>query len=97
LRPNTEGLHAVEQRASNGFDFREHAVFTIDSISTQDMDDALHITRSAAGWEVGVHITDVSHHVREGSPLDMYAQGRGNTTYLPSSVNVGMFPDVLVR
>ena len=90
------GLEEAVKRTAQQFDFRSLPVFTIDSLDTQDMDDALHITpMEGGGWEVGVHITDVGYHVPEGSCLDLCAQQRGTSTYLPSSVTVGMFPESL--
>jgi hypothetical protein len=87
---------------SNGReDFRTSCTtFTIDDALALDMDDALHVRPLASdeegeGWEVGVHITDVSAHVEDGSPLDDHARLRGSTTYLPSGTVVSMFPHEL--
>jgi ribonuclease R len=76
-------------------DLREHLVFTIDPEDAKDHDDALSWRRLAhARHEVGIHIADVSHYVREGSPLDHEARLRGLSCYLPGGV-VPMLPEKL--
>ncbi len=76
-------------------DFRDLAVFTIDGADAKDFDDAIHLRRLAdGGLEVGVHIADVSHYVREGSALDREARVRGTSVYLPGRV-LPMLPERL--
>jgi ribonuclease R len=76
-------------------DLRDQLVFTIDPEDAKDHDDALSWRRLGHGrHEVGVHIADVSHYVREGSPLDREAQLRGLSCYLPGGV-VPMLPQKL--
>lgn len=67
-------------------DWRGHCVITIDPASARDFDDAISVRRCSDGWELAVHIADVSHYVRPGSALDREAQQRGNSTYLPDRV-----------
>lgn len=58
-------------------------MFSIDPSTAKDLDDALHVTDMRDGTvEVGVHIADVSHFVREGTALDKEAKRRGTTVYL---------------
>ena len=52
-------------------DFRDVVTFTIDPKDAKDFDDALSIRQLKPGlWEVGVHIADVSHYVKEGRIID---------------------------
>lgn len=67
-------------------DCREHMVFTIDPATARDYDDAICIRKIEKGWELDVHIADVSYYVRPGTALDAEAKRRGNSTYLPDRV-----------
>ncbi|MFP4259955.1 MAG: ribonuclease R family protein [Opitutales bacterium] len=79
----------------NRLDCRETYTFTIDPDDAKDFDDALSIEKMDAGKvRVGVHIADVSAYVKPGSPLDVEAQSRGNSTYLVGTV-IPMLPHAL--
>lgn len=67
-------------------DWRKRCVITIDPASARDFDDAIAVRRVPEGWELAVHIADVSHYVQPGSALDREAARRGNSTYLPDLV-----------
>lgn len=67
-------------------DWRDRCVFTIDPETARDYDDAISVSSRGDGWELAVHIADVSYYVRPGSALDREAQLRGNSTYLPDRV-----------
>lgn len=65
--------------------------FTIDSSSTQDMDDAIAISETAEGWLLQVAVADPDAYIHAGSALDSIAAERLFTTYLPGR-NVPMLP-----
>ncbi len=77
-------------------DYLHLNVFTIDPEEARDHDDALSITSldKKGLFEVGIHIADVAHFIREGSPLDMEALHRGTSVYLVDQV-VPMLPHLL--
>jgi ribonuclease R len=75
-------------------DLRHLPIFTIDPNDARDFDDAIHVVPAGDGWEVGVHIADVSHYVRPHSALDREAYQRGNSVYLPDRV-IPMLPERL--
>ncbi|WP_418455138.1 ribonuclease R family protein [Allofournierella sp.] len=72
-------------------DLRHWPIFTIDSAHTKDIDDAISLAVSEAGYELGVHIADVSHYVRPGSELNKEALRRGTSVYYADSV-IPMLP-----
>src|SRR5204862_7804064 len=67
-------------------DLRGQFIVTIDPDDARDFDDAIHVEEIKGGWQLGVHIADVSAYVRPGSALDREAQRRGNSVYLPDRV-----------
>lgn len=76
-------------------DWREREVFTIDPIDAKDFDDAICVMElEEGGWELAVHIADVSHFVKPGSALDREASKRGNSVYLADRV-IPMLPEKL--
>ena len=76
-------------------DFRDVTTFTIDPKDAKDFDDALSIRSLGGGlWEVGVHIADVSHYVKEGSIIDKEAEKRATSVYLVDRT-IPMLPERL--
>ena len=76
-------------------DFRGVTTMTIDPADAKDFDDALSFqTLENGNVEVGIHIADVSHYVREGEAIDKEAQARGTSVYLVDRV-IPMLPEVL--
>ena len=76
-------------------DFRDVFSCTIDPKDAKDFDDALSIRKTDKGlWEVGVHIADVSHYVKEGSTIDKEAYARATSIYLVDRT-IPMLPERL--
>ena len=75
-------------------DLRDELIFTLDGAGAKDLDDAVSLKRIEGGYELGVHIADVSHYVREGGALDRDARDRGTSVYFTDKV-VPMLPVVL--
>jgi ribonuclease R len=73
-------------------DFRELDIVTIDGETARDFDDAVLVTRLPNGhFELQVHVADVGHYVRPGTPIDREAASRGTSVYFPDRA-VPMLP-----
>lgn len=84
-----------ESDIGNRKDCRDIFTFTIDPDDAKDFDDALSLEELEEGKvRIGIHIADVSGYVKPGSPLDIEAQERGNSTYLVGTV-IPMLPHAL--
>ena len=71
-----------EEFADGRMDLRDRLIITIDPESAHDFDDALSLVRrKGGGYELGVHIADVSWYVPEGGALDKEARMRGTSVY----------------
>lgn len=88
-------LEISEEEIGRRRDMRAATTFTIDPADAKDFDDALSIDLLENGnYQVGVHIADVSHYVKEGTDLDGEAYDRGTSVYLVDRV-VPMLPEIL--
>lgn len=84
-----------EEEIARRRDFRSTLTFTIDPFDAKDFDDALSFKILNNGnFEVGIHIADVSHYVREGTALDKEAYSRATSVYLVDRV-IPMLPENL--
>lgn len=76
-------------------DLRERLILTMDPEDARDHDDAVEATElPGGGFEIGVHIADVSHYVPPGTPIDEEAARRGTSAYFPERA-VPMLPETL--
>ena len=82
------------QEISRRVDMRDVWTCTIDPKDAKDFDDALSIRKQGKMWEVGVHIADVSHYVKEGSIIDKEAMKRATSVYLVDRT-IPMLPERL--
>ncbi|KAM0737088.1 DIS3-like exonuclease 2 [Formica fusca] len=78
-------------------DWRHECIFTIDPATAIDMDDAISCKVLDNGnYEVGVHISDVTHYLKFFSPLDMEVSKRATSIYLPHTT-YHMLPEKLCQ
>ena len=85
---------AAARREGGRSDLTALPTFTVDPATARDFDDAISARREGDGVRLWVHIADVAAHVRPGSPLDLEARRRANSTYAPGVVEP-MLPHAL--
>lgn len=90
-----DAVEATKGEAPLRRDMRDRTTMTIDPVDAKDFDDALsfHVLQNG-NYEVGIHIADVSHYVKEHDPIDKEAAERGTSIYLVDRV-IPMLPEVL--
>ena len=87
------GITAEEIRKR--IDMRDVCTFTIDPRDAKDFDDALSIRKLENGlWEIGVHIADVTHYVKETGIIETEAANRATSIYLVDRT-IPMLPEHL--
>lgn len=92
---NTEGREGALGYKPKRRDMRDRTTCTIDPVDAKDFDDAISFhTLPNGNFEIGIHIADVSHYVREEDIIDKEAQNRGTSIYLVDRV-IPMLPEVL--
>ena len=95
-----EELELAQQRADTPLSdegrvrFDSTVIFTMDGASAKDLDDAVSLKRLKDGWQLGVHIADVSSYVPEKCALDRMVMSRGTSVYFTDKV-VPMLPECL--
>ncbi|MGD9972873.1 MAG: ribonuclease catalytic domain-containing protein [Desulfatirhabdiaceae bacterium] len=78
----------------NRTDLTSLPIMTIDGQSTLDYDDAISFEKRCDHFRVGVHIIDVGHYIQKGDPIDIEAQTRCSSIYMPDQ-KISMIPSVL--
>lgn len=90
-----DAIEETKNETDTRRDMRDVLTMTIDPVDAKDFDDALSFRILDNGnYEIGIHIADVSHYVREGDIIDKEAQERGTSIYLVDRV-IPMLPEVL--
>ncbi|HWP32656.1 MAG TPA: ribonuclease R family protein [Solirubrobacterales bacterium] len=77
---------AAESESGRRRDLTDLPTFTVDPATARDFDDAVSAQREGEGFRLWIHIADVAAHVPPGSPLDLEARRRANSTYAPGAV-----------
>ena len=86
---------SVQDQPPSSWDFRSTTTFTIDPFDAKDFDDALSFRDLGnRTYEVGIHIADVTHYLKENSEINKEAIKRGTSVYLVDRT-IPMLPEVL--
>ena len=94
--PRGIGFPAIEIPQPPELPLADVQAFSIDDVTTTEIDDALSVTRLADGkLQVGIHIAAPGLAVRRGDAIDAIARARMSTVYMPGE-KITMLPDELV-
>eukprot|EP00826_Nyctotherus_ovalis_P053286 TRINITY_DN689_c0_g3_i10.p1 TRINITY_DN689_c0_g3~~TRINITY_DN689_c0_g3_i10.p1 ORF type:complete len:890 (+),score=221.42 TRINITY_DN689_c0_g3_i10:129-2798(+) len=97
LDPFTRNIIITEEEKKKRVDLRGKRIFTTDNDDTKDIDDAVHVEKIADNvYELGVHIADVGHYVKDGTALDEQAKAKATSVYLAHRT-YPMFPELLTN
>ncbi len=88
------GLELSEADLEGRKDLRALPLVTVDGEDARDFDDAIYVEAQGRDYRLVVAIADVSHYVRERTPLDAEALRRATSVYLPDRV-LPMLPERL--
>lgn len=84
----------LEDELRNRVDRTKEKVYTIDASDAKDLDDAVQVKKINENYLLSVYIADVSHYVKDSTPIDKEAIQRGTSTYVPGTV-IPMLPKKL--
>jgi ribonuclease R len=87
-------LNTLESDIQDDIDFKDALIITIDGIDAKDLDDAIHLKKLKEGYELGVHIADVSSYVKPNTFIDQAAYERATSVYMGQYV-IPMLPEIL--
>jgi len=86
-----DSLVVTEKDYAQRSDLTDILTITIDGEDAKDLDDAISLTKDGEFYNLGVHIADVSHFVKEDSAIDKEALKRGTSVYFADRV-IPMLP-----
>lgn len=79
---------------SSRIDLRDLPIISIDPPNSKDIDDAIHLVElDKQHYQIGIHIADVSHFIKENSPLDLLVRQRLTSVYPPHKT-INMLPNI---
>lgn len=84
----------LNEEKEKRLDLTNEIIYTIDGIDAKDLDDAISVKKIGDNFELGVHIADVTHYVKENGAIDHEALLRGTSVYLVDQV-IPMLPKIL--
>lgn len=87
-------LKKIKKEIFSKIDYEDEMVITIDGADAKDLDDAIHLKKTPTGYEIGVHIADVSHYVKPNDAIDIQAFEKTTSVYLADRV-IPMLPEYL--